>query len=94
MAVQFPPNKSQWDPRALAFFSKDKVLFIWTTATLLTVDLLEEIIALVIDQNECREVFHFDFVDRFHAQFWVFHAFQTLDAFLRQTAAGPPILPR
>ncbi|MNL67200.1 hypothetical protein D3C87_1917650 [compost metagenome] len=47
-------------------------------------DLLEEIITFVIYQNKGREIFHFDFPDRFHTQFRIFHALQTLDALLCQ----------
>ena len=45
--------------------------------------LLEEVVALVIYENECREVLDGDFPDGFHTQFGVFHALDALDAALR-----------
>ena len=50
-------------------------------------ELFEEIIPLVVDQDEGREIFHADFPDRFHTQFWVFYAFDRLDAALRQNGS-------
>ena len=55
-----------------------------TCRTLRGLDLLEEVIAFVIHQDKRREIFHFNFPDRFHTQFRVFHALQALDAALRQ----------
>ncbi len=52
--------------------------------TLGRLDLLEEVVAFVIHQDKRREVFHFNFPDRFHTQFRVFHALQALYAALRQ----------
>ena len=46
--------------------------------------LLEEVVALVIYENECREVLNGDFPDGFHTQFGVFHALDALDAALRE----------
>ena len=37
--------------------------------------LLEEIVALVVHKNKCREVLHFDFPNGFHSQFWILYAF-------------------
>ena len=44
--------------------------------------LLEEIVALVVHKNKCREVLHFDFPDGFHSQFWILYAFNRLDIIL------------
>ena len=55
-----------------------------TTRTLRILNLLEEIVAFIIYQHKCREVFDFDFPDSFHPQFWVGHAFQTLNTGLCQ----------
>ena len=52
-------------------------------------DLFEKIIALVVDHNERREVFDFDFPDRFHPEFRVLEDLNRLDAVLSQTSSGP-----
>jgi len=44
--------------------------------------LLEEVVALVVNEDECREVFHTDFPYGFHAEFRIFHTFDALDVFL------------
>lgn len=54
------------------------------TLALFILDLLEEVVAFVIHQDKRREVLHFNFPDRFHSQFRIRHALQTLDAVLRQ----------
>ena len=51
-------------------------------------DLLEEVIALVVHQDECGEVFYFDLPDGFHAQFGELYAFDVLDVVLRQDSSG------
>ncbi|MNC60419.1 hypothetical protein D3C75_1102960 [compost metagenome] len=45
---------------------------------------LEEVVALVIDQNKGWEIFDFDFPDGFHSQLCVFDTIQALDTLLRQ----------
>lgn len=40
----------------------------------------EEVVALVIHENECGEVFNFNFPDSFHPEFGVFQKFHFLDA--------------
>ena len=47
-------------------------------------DLLEEVVAFVVHEDEGREVLHFDFPYGFHAQFRIFHALDALDALLRE----------
>lgn len=44
--------------------------------------LLEEVVALVVHEDECREVFYFYLPDCFHAEFGVFHALDALDVVL------------
>ena len=57
---------------------------LFTAGALLVLDLLEEIVAFIIDENKRREIFHFDFPDRLHPQFRIRHALKALDALLRQ----------
>ena len=45
-------------------------------------NLFEEVISFVIYQNKCREIFHFNFPDCFHAQFRIFYALNALDVVL------------
>ena len=40
--------------------------------------LCEEIVAFVIHEDKCREVFNLDFPDSFHAKFRIFHTFYAL----------------
>ena len=47
-------------------------------------ELLEEVVALVVDQDEGREVFDADLVDGFHAEFRILDAFDALDAVTRE----------
>ena len=49
---------------------------------------LEEIIPLVINQDEGREVLDFDLPDGFHAEFGELDDFDLLDVFLRQDGGG------
>src|SRR6476619_5806001 len=54
------------------------------------VQLLEEVVALVIDDDERREVDDFDAPDRFHAELGIFEHLDLLDAVLgevRRSAA-------
>ena len=45
-------------------------------------ELFEEIVALVVYEDESREVFHVYFPDGFHAEFGIFHALDALDGAL------------
>ena len=45
---------------------------------------LEEVVTLVIDEDEGREVLHVNLPDSLHAELGIFHTFDTLDARLRQ----------
>ena len=49
--------------------------------------LLEEVVALVVDKDESGEVFNRDFPNGLHAEFWIFHAFDALDAALRENGS-------
>ena len=60
----------------------------------LQADRLEEVVALVVHEDEGREVFHFDLPDGFHAQFRVLDAVDAADAALGQDGATPPMVPR
>src|ERR1700712_3137678 len=46
------------------------------------IQLLEEIIALVVDDDEGRKILDLDAPDRFHAEFGIFHHLDLLDAVL------------
>lgn len=50
-------------------------------------DLFEEIVAFVVDENECGKIFHFDFPDGFHAELGIFEAFDTLDIVLSEDSS-------
>ena len=51
---------------------------------MLLLKLTKEIIAFIIYQDECGQIFHFHHPHRFHTQLRVFQATQTFDIFLRQ----------
>src|SRR5882724_12463022 len=44
------------------------------------IQLLEKVIALVVDDDEGREILDLDAPDRFHAEFGIFHHLDLLDA--------------
>lgn len=44
--------------------------------------LLEEVMTLIVDKDECREVLHSDLPDCFHAEFRVCYALNALDTIL------------
>ena len=52
------------------------------------IQFLEEVIALVVDDDEGGEVLDLDPPDRFHAEFGIFQHFDLLDAVLRQARGG------
>src|SRR5438045_9081196 len=60
-------------------------------ARLSQIQLLEEVVALVVDDDEGREIHDLNAPDRFHAEFGIFHHLDLLDAVLgevcRSTAA-------
>lgn len=49
-------------------------------------DLFEEIVTLVVNEDECREVLNADFPDGLHAQFRIFNAFDALDVVLSKNS--------
>ena len=64
----------------IIIYKKGYCLFTITQAT--RFQLLEEIVTLIIYQDECREVFHFNLPDSLHTQFRIFHTFNALDIVL------------
>src|SRR5262249_43360035 len=52
------------------------------------VQLLEEVVALVIDDDEGREIHDLDAPDRFHAEFGIFKHLDLLDAVLSEVRRG------
>src|SRR5579875_3278346 len=60
-------------------------------------ELGEEVVALVVDDDEGGEVYHFDAPDRLHAELGIFDDFDLLDAVLgeprRRPADRPEIEP-
>ena len=50
-------------------------------------ELLEEIVALVVNKDEGGEVLHGYLPDGFHAEFGILHTFDALDAALRQNCS-------
>src|ERR1700722_15686893 len=53
------------------------------------IHLLEEIIALVIDDDEGRKILDFDAPDRLHAEFGIFHHLDLLDAVFGEIGRRP-----
>lgn len=51
-------------------------------------DLGEEVVALVVYEDKCGEVFDLDFPDGFHAEFGVFEELDFLDGVLREHCGG------
>ena len=58
------------------------------------IQFLEEIISLVVDDDEGREILDLDAPDRFHAEFGIFHHLNLLDAVLGEVRRRSPIEPR
>jgi hypothetical protein len=54
----------------------------------------EEVVALVVDHEERREVLHLDLPDRLHAELGVVEHLDLADESCARIAAGPPIEPR
>src|SRR5580698_6947945 len=53
------------------------------------IQLLEEIIALVVDDDEGRKIHHLDAPDRFHAQLRILHDLDLLDAVFGEVGRRP-----
>ena len=51
-------------------------------------NLLEEVVALVVDEDEGREVLYLNLVDGLHAQLGIFEELDALDAVLGQDGCG------
>ena len=50
-------------------------------------ELLEEVVALVVYEDECREVFYGNLPDSFHAELRILYALDALDGTLRQNGS-------
>src|ERR1051326_9107986 len=53
----------------------------------------EEIVALVVHQNERREILHFDFPHGFHAELGILEQLDLLDVLLRENRGRPADAP-
>jgi hypothetical protein len=58
---------------------------LFTSAT--RFELFEEVVAFVVDEDECWEVDYFDFPDCFHAEFRILNAFDALDVVLSKDSS-------
>src|SRR5579872_2000663 len=54
------------------------------------IQLLEEVVALVVDDDEGRKIHDLDAPDRFHAEFGIFHDLDLLDAVFGEIGRGTP----
>ena len=63
-------------------------LFLQGAALAFGEDLGEEVVALVVDEDEGGEVFHFNLPDGFHAEFGVLEEFHFLDGVLGENGCG------
>src|SRR5712672_1722163 len=52
------------------------------------IQFLEEIVALVVDHDEGREILHLDLPDRLHAKLGILHRLDLLDAMLGEVRGG------
>ena len=52
-------------------------------------DLFKKVVALVVDNNERREVFDLNLLDCFHSEFGVLEDLYRLDAVLSEAGSGP-----
>src|SRR3954470_11978688 len=59
-------------------------------ARLSQIQFLEEIIALVVDDDEGRKIHDLDAPDRFHAELGIFHHLDLLDAVLGEIGRSTP----
>src|SRR5271156_389934 len=53
------------------------------------IQVLEKVVALVVDDDEGGEIDHFDTPDRFHAELGIFDALDFLDAMLGEVCRRP-----
>ena len=54
------------------------------------IQVLEKVIALVVNDDEGRKIHDLDAPDRFHAEFGIFYYFDLLDAVLGEICRRPP----
>ena len=50
--------------------------------------LFEEVVALVVNEDECGEVLHLNLPNRLHTKFGIFHALDGLDVVLGEDGSG------
>lgn len=60
---------------------------LFTTSWAAWLNLLEEVIALVINEDKCREILNLDFPDSLHTKFGVLNALNALDVVLREDSS-------
>ena len=63
------------------------VLFLALLAWSPGLQLLEEVVALVVYEDECREVLYGNLPDSLHAELWVLYALDALDGTLRENGS-------
>src|SRR5262249_36657237 len=72
---------------AIPPYLKQSSVFRWQTRP---TAVHEEIIALVIDEDERREILHLDFPHRLHAEFGIFEHLDLLDVLFREDGGRAP----
>ena len=60
-------------------YGRGKLSFTSLLATAARLQLLEEVVALVVNKDECREVLNGNLPDGFHAKFRILNALDALD---------------
>src|SRR3954471_13027621 len=60
----------------------------WKRAFSPEIEFLEEVVALVVDDDEGRKILDLDAPDRFHAELGIFHHLDLLDAVLGKVGRG------
>ena len=63
------------------------ILFLALLAWSPGLQLLEEVVALVVYEDECREVLYGNLPDSLHAELWVLYALDALDGTLRENGS-------
>ena len=63
------------------------ILFLALLAWSPGLQLLEEVVALVVYEDECREVLYGNLPDSLHAELWILYALDALDGTLRENGS-------
>ena len=71
--------------KILRFVQYDNCFLFQATATWF--DLLEEVITLIINEDECREVLNLNLPNSFHAKLGILDTLNTLDVVLREDSS-------